>query len=116
MAWSLAGITIHVEKQGGSVESLYSQQNVLDATSTTLGYYGAKSKAFSLGFKLIEDTAGSGSLTTLENAVKANASVNLVDDRSTTTSVRIMKLDSERIQALNKTLPCYDCLADLVVV
>jgi hypothetical protein len=115
MAWTLASIIIHVDDDSSSLESLYSQQNVLDSIKTTLGYYGAKSVTRTIGFTLIEDTAGAGSLTSLKTATTTNADVVLVSDLGSEGNFRITKLSYQRVQALNHTLPVYRCSVDLVV-
>jgi len=114
MSWTLAGVVVHVDQQVGTTESLYSRQNVLDATNDTLGFYGAKSEVQTLRFTLMLNTAGDTALDTLIGATVADAGVSLVDDRSVTTTVRILKLSYERVQALNYSKNVYTCSADLV--
>ena len=114
MGHTLAGVTISVDSTTAVKESLYSQQQVLDATTTTIGYFGAKSRFTTLTFTLILDIAGVGSIATLESAVTSNADTTYVDDKGTSNTVRIMKFQYKRIQALNYTNAVYVCQADLV--
>jgi hypothetical protein len=116
MAHTLAGVTIHPDSgdDTGSIESMYSRQNVLDATADTIGFYGAKSITKSLGFTLIENIAGAGTLATIQNAVKANSDTTYVNDLGTTFTCRILKLTFSRQQALNYSLPVYKCSAELL--
>lgn len=116
MAWSLAGVTIHGYDDSGSLESLYSRQNVLDATADTAAFYGAKSVVRGVGFTLIEDTSGSAALTTLKTALRTDANVTLISDRGNEGSFRILKLSYKRVQALNYTLPVWDCSVELLEV
>jgi hypothetical protein len=116
MAHTLAGVTIHPDggDDNGKTESMYSRQNVLDATVDTIGYYGAKSETKTLNFTLIENIAGAGSLNTLKASVKANSDTTYVNDLGTTFTCRILSLSYTRLQALNYNLPVYKCSAELV--
>lgn len=118
MAHSLAGIVIHVDdgELDEVTESNYTFQDVLDATSNTISYFGAKSDRISLAFILDEDENANAGRTTLKAAVRANASVNLTMDTGSMGNVRILSFRSKRKQALNHTFAVYTCTAELVEV
>jgi hypothetical protein len=118
MAHSLAGVTISVDDRGlvEVSEANYTFQDVLDATSETISYYGAKSDKFSINFILDENVNSNTGRTTIKAAVKANADVNFTMDTGSLGNVRILSFRSTRLQALNKTNPVYSCAAELVEV
>lgn len=118
MAHSLDGITIHVD-DGGLVEvteANYTFQEVLDATSDVISFYGAKSDRLSVSFVLDEDENSNAGKSTLKSATKTNASVNLTLDTGSLGNVRILSLRTTRQQALNHTHPVYKADAELVEV
>ncbi len=118
MAHSLAGKTIHVDTDELQFigESNYAFLEVLDATSDTISYYGARSRRISLTFTLFEDENGSTGDSGLEAARKANADVNLTLDTGSLGNVRILSYRATRLQALNRSAPVYKCSAELVEV
>lgn len=118
MTHSLAGVIIHVDdgELDEVTESNYTFQDVLDATSNTISYFGAKSDRFSAAFILDEDENSNTGRTTLKAAVKANASVNFTMDTGSMGNVRILSFRTKRKQALNHTHPVYACTAEMVEV
>jgi len=118
MSHSLAGVTISMDDSQlvEVTEANYTFQDVLDATSETISYFGAKSDRFSITFYMDEDLNGNTGRTTLKAAVKANASVNLTVDTGSLGNVRILSFRSTRRQALNHTNAVYICTAELVEV
>ncbi len=118
MTQTLAGVVIHVDdgELDEVSESNYTFQDVLDATSETISYFGAKSDRISLAFILDEDLNSNTGKTTLKAAVKANSNVNLTMDTGSLGNVRILSFRSKRKQALNHTFPVYACTAELVEV
>ena len=118
MAWTLAAITIHVDDEGDerSVASLYAIQQVLDATTETISYYGAQSPRRELTFILDETINSNTGRTTLEAAAIANADVALVSDQGAEGNYRILELSFTRRQALNKANPVWLGRASMVKV
>ena len=118
MAWTLGGVTIHVDDQGDreSVASLYALQQVLDATEETISYYGAQSDRRELDFVLDENLNANTGKSTLKTAARANSNCALVSDQGAEGNYRILEIDFVRLQALNKTNPVYRCTASLVKV
>jgi len=62
MAWSIGAVTIHPDSEEFEVttEALYSEQQVVDATSTTISWYGAASDKIALSFILDESEVAAG--------------------------------------------------------
>lgn len=116
MAWSLAGITISPPGGGDqqSVQSRYAVQEVLDATSDTLNYFGAGSDRRRLRFFLDEDLNSNGGLTALKAAVRANSNAALVSDQGAQGNYRILSLSFTRLQDHSRTYPAYNCEAELI--
>lgn len=116
MSHSLGGVTIHVDDKGfvDQQDSNYTFQDVLDATSEVISYYGAKSERISLTFWLIEDENSNTGNSTLKAAAKANADVNLTLDVGSLGNFRILTYKATRVMATNKTYPAYTVSAELV--
>jgi hypothetical protein len=111
MAWTLAGVTIYVDDDDDDgAEPLYGQIQVLEATTTTLHYAGAKSRVRRLRFWIETE----GSLNTLRSATEADANVALVSDLGAEGNYRIMKLTSRRRHAVNQANPWWECNAELM--
>lgn len=111
MSWTLAGVTIRVDDDDDDgIEAIYGQIQILEATTTTLHYAGAKSPTRTLKF-WIETEA---SLNTLRTATKTDANVALVSDLGAEGNYRILKLTSRRRHAVNQVNPWWECTADLI--
>lgn len=118
MAWTLHAQVIHPDNQqyGGHLESNFAIQDVLDGTASVISYYGAKSEAVQMQFALWEEDNSSAGLSTLKAAVIAGTTVALVGDTGALGSYKILTFDYRRVQALNKSLPCYSCTVEMVKV
>lgn len=118
MSHSLAGVVIHVDDGGFQFvgDANYTFQDVLDATSETISYFGAKSRRISLTFVLDEVENSNTGDSTLEAARKANSSVNLTMDTGSLGNVRILSYRATRAQALNHANPVWKCQTELVEV
>lgn len=118
MAWSLDGITIHVDDEGdeGSIATLWAIQQVLDATEENISYYGAQSPRRNLAFILDENVNSNTGLDTLKATTSAGDDAALVTDHGADGTYKIMDFTWVRRQALNKTNPVYFCRATLIEV
>lgn len=118
MAWTFGGVTIHPPGGDfqGSVQSHYATQEVLDATSETLNFWGATSDHLNLGFALDEVVNGNTGLDTLKAAVRADANVALAGDQGSEGNFRILELSWTRAQDHSRTVPFYHCKAQLIKV
>lgn len=111
MSWTLNGVTIHVDDDDDDgAEAIYGQIQVLEATTTTLHYAGAKSRVRRLRF-WIETEAN---LNNLRSATEADSSVALVSDQGAEGDYRILKLTSRRRHAVNQPNPWWECTAELM--
>lgn len=109
MAWSLAGVTIHVDEDSDSNEPVLGEIQVLEATGTTLHYAGAKSENRSLRFWV----EGESNHNALEAAAKADSNVALVSDLGAEGNYRIRKLSMRRQHAVNQANPWWKGSAEL---
>lgn len=116
MSWTLGGVIIHPPggDYQGSVVPNYAIQQVLDATSETLNYFGASSDHLNLSFALIEDENSNTGKATLEVAARADADVVLVSDQGTEGNFRITNLAWTRMQDHSHTYPFYKCQAQMI--
>lgn len=114
MAWTLNSQVIHPDsgEDNITVEANYAIQEILDAISNTLTFFGANSTRRTLDFIL--DETESASLNNLVTAVRTDANVNLTSDQGSQGNFRILTLRASRIQALNKASPVYKCSAELI--
>ena len=111
MAWSLAAQTIHVDDDTeDDAEPIYGRIQILDATSTTLHYAGARSANRTIKF-WCETLAR---INALRAAANANANVALVSDQGAEGNYRIMKFSPGRRHAVNRTNPWFYCTAELM--
>jgi len=111
MAWSLDGVTIYVDNDTEDKgEPIYGQIQILDATTTTLHYAGAKSRTRTIKFWL-ETIASWNSLL---SAAETDANVALVSDQGAEGNYRIMSLQGERRHAVNKANPWFYGTAELM--
>jgi len=111
MAWSLAAITIYCDSDTEDKgEPIYGQIQILDATTTTLHYAGAKSRTRTIKF-WIETVANWNSLLT---AAETDADVALVSDQGAEGNYRIMSLQGERRHAVNRANPWFYGTAELM--
>lgn len=118
MAWTLAAITIHpeTEEYGGRIEANYAIQDVLDASESTVSYYGTKSQITPLQFALFESENSSTGLSTLITASKAGTTVALVGNPGSLGNFKIMSLSWSLVQALNQSDLVYKCNTELIKV
>jgi hypothetical protein len=111
MPWTLAGETIHVDDDSDDdAEPIYGRIQILDATSTTLHYVGARSANRTLKFWCETEAR----MNTLRAAANADANVALVSDLGAEGNYRIMKFSPARRHAVNKTNPWWYCTAELM--
>lgn len=111
MAWSLAGVPVHVDDDTeNKAEPIYGQIQILDATTTTLHYAGAKSRTRTIKFWL-ETVARWNTLLT---AAETDANVALVSDLGAEGNYRIMSLSGNRRHAVNKVNPWFYGTAELM--
>lgn len=115
MAWTLGGISISPDSGEDviTVEANYAIQEILDATSNTLTFFGANSTRRALDF-ILDETVTAGGLNTLMTAVRTDANVNLTSDQGSQGNFRILTLRASRLQALNKNAPVYKVSAELI--
>jgi len=118
MAWSLAGVTIHVDDNGLEevFASEYAVQTPIDATGDTISWWAANSDRVRLTFVVAADTSGSGARATLRAAARANSDAELVGPEGSLGNYRIERLTLRRKMATNHILPVYEGQADLVAV
>lgn len=116
MTISLAGVAISVDDGGFNLvgEANYSLQEVLDAVTETINFYGAKSERVQLEFLLDEDRNSNTGLSTLRTARTTDANVNLTMDTGSWGNFRILSLNARRVQALNHTNTVWRCSAELI--
>lgn len=116
MSQTLAGVTIHVDEGGFIIkgEANLAFQDVLDATSETISWFGAKSDRVSLAFVLDEDRNSNTGVATLRTAYKTDANVNLTLNNGSWGNVRIVTFQASQAQALNHTGMVWNCQAELV--
>lgn len=111
MPWSLDAQTIHVDDDTeDDAEPIYGQIQILDATSTTLHWAGAKSAHRSIKF-WCETVAR---WDALKAAANTNANVALVSDLGAEGNYRIMKLSGNRRHAVNRTNAWFYGTAELM--
>lgn len=111
MAWTLATQTIHVDDDTeDGAKPIYGEIQILDATTTTLHYAGARSRTRTVKF-WCETVAR---WNTLLAAAEANANVALVSDLGAEGNYRIMSLSGNRRHAVNKTNPWFYGTAELM--
>ena len=111
MPWSLAGQTVHVDNDSeDDAEPIYGRIQILDATTTTLHYAGARSANRTIKF-WCETLAR---IAALRAAANANANVALVSDQGAEGNYRIMSLQGERRHAVNRTNPWFYGTAELM--
>ena len=103
MAWSIDAITIHVDKDSGGREPLYGEHDVLDATSTVLHFFGARSKTRHISGMVQSES----SLSSLDTKAKTDADVTLTSDQGSQGTFRITSLQYERRQALGEANTWY---------
>ena len=115
MAWSLGGITIYVDSDEMDYEANLAIQEILDATTNTITFFGANSERRTIGFTL-DETVSAGGKASLATARSTDADVNLTSDQGSQGNYRILSFRPVRIQALNKSSPCYRCVAELIKV
>ncbi len=115
MAWSLGGVTISVDSDEMNYEANYAIQEVLDATTNTVSFFGANSERRTLGF-ILDETVSAGGKASLATARATDANVNLTSDQGSQGNYRIMTFRPVRVQALNKASPVYRCTAELIKV
>lgn len=118
MSWTLHGLTIHPENEefGETWEANYSIQDVLDATVSTVSYYGAKSAVVQIAFSLFENENSNTGLSTLRTDWQTGATISLVGDIGTLGNVNILSMSVRRRQALNYSQPVYKISAELIYV
>lgn len=111
MAWSLAGVPVHVDDDTeDKAEPIYGQIQVLDASTTVLHFAGSKSRTRTIKFWL-ETIARWNALLA---AAEANSDVALVSDLGGEGDYRIMSLQGERRHAVNKTNAWFYGTAELM--
>ena|SRR3990167_2384636 len=117
MAWTLHSLTIHPDSEQDIqvVEANYAIQEILDATTNTITFFGANSTRRTLDF-ILDETEAAGGLATLQADVRADANVTLVSDQGSQGTFRILSLRAARVQALNKSSPVYRISAELIKV
>ena len=118
MAWTLASKVIRVDDQqyGGRIDANFAIQDPLDAVASVISYFGARSQVTPLQFQLWEEDNSSTGLSTLIAAAKAGTTVALVGDTGALGSFKMLSFEWRRVQALNKSTPCYACSAELIIV
>lgn len=117
MAHTLNGATIHID-EGGDIESreaIYAIQQVLDATVSTISFYGAASKRRHLEFILDENVNTNGKDNIL-NAVGADANVDYTNDLGSQGNFRLLSSSFKRKMAANLSEPVYEGSAELIAV
>ncbi len=118
MAWSLGSVTIHPagEQDRHQIEAYYAIENILDATTNYIAYFGAGSERKSLEFILDEDVNSNSGLTNLKNSATSGSSMPLSGDTGSMGNWKIISLEAVRKQALNHTYPVYSCSVSLIKV
>jgi len=111
MPWSLAAQTIHVDDDTEDKgEPIYGQIQILDATTTTLHYAGAKSRTRTIKF-WCETVARWNALLA---ASEANSDAALVSDLGGEGNYRIMSLSGNRRHAVNRANAWFYGTAELM--
>jgi len=111
MPWSLAGQTLHVDSDSDDqAEPILGQIQILDATSTTLHYAGAKSYTRTIKFWCETDARWAALLA----AAIADSDVALVSDLGAQGNYRILKITGERKHAVNQPNAWFYGTAELM--
>jgi hypothetical protein len=113
MGWTIGGVTARVYDDSPTRTALYAKHNVLDATKTTLSYYGAQSIERSLSFWLLPEDGATGK-DTLDTAAITNADVALVSDSGSEGNWRIMSFKPKRVMDVSRSGAVWNCTIDLI--
>lgn len=94
--WSVGGIPIFVDTDGGFKETIYGEQDILDAIATTLHFFGTKS----VGRRMAGHVQGTTNMNNLIGLANVDGNVTILADIGSLGTYRIRKIEWERRQAL----------------
>jgi len=91
--WTYGGVDIYVNSLERQKEGIWAEIDVIDATSTTFHWYGAKSARW----RVSGTVWGRSNIDTLEGLLNASTSQTLTGPNSLSVDFKTMSLNSRRI-------------------
>lgn len=110
--WTLGGIGVYIDSLSRKKDSIWAEIDIIDATTTTLHWFGAKS----VHYRVRGHLWGRSNIDTLEGYCNSSATRTLSGPNSLTLTVNILNIDSTRIPDKSDiTSECFRVEAELIV-
>lgn len=110
--WTLGAVGIYVNRFEREKEGIWAEIDIIDATSTTLHWYGAKSARYRIGGTLW----GTSDIATLEGYEDSSDSRTLTGPNAFSDDFKIKKVSSRRIpDKTNVSVECWGVEVEMIV-
>jgi len=110
--WTLGAVGIYVDSLARRKDAIWAEIDIIDATTTTMHYYGARSVVYRVRGHLW----GRSNIDTLEGYLNASTSRSFTGPNSLSLTVKIKSVESTRIpDKTDTTNELFRVEAELVV-